>query len=433
MSHSKRTKPHVVEAHGVKVRLYKEDGRYYLDVRHGTKRVRTAARTADKGAAEEAAKALAREIATQQLLGVTPDTLTLGQLFAAYHTNKGATLEGQWKRAIERRKRDFITAWGDGMPVAAISQSSVDTYCVARRTAYIERQRDAYAEHQRKLAARAAERGKPVPIAPPLVIRPLRDGALDPDFRWLSSAFNWALRHKLTDGKRLLSYNPLHDCKWPKEQKDNIRRPVASQERYERTIAVANQVDSLGRFRLAPVLARYTARRIDAILHLRSSDVLRSKERIRAALAEAGQDERRADRMTHGAIRWRREYDKQGVERITPISDLVRAELDRYLADSARVGESWLFPADADPKEGEEPQPLSRSTATNWIMKAERLAGVPKLRGGLWHAYRRLWATERKTLPDVDVAEAGGWTGTKAMKLSYQQHTDDGVLAAVLN
>jgi len=32
----------------------------------------------------------------------------------------------------------------------------------------------------------------------------------------------------------------------------------------------------------------------------------------------------------------------------------------------------------------------------------------------------------------VNVAEAGGWKGTKAMKLSYQHATPDGVLAAVL-
>jgi hypothetical protein len=58
---------------------------------------------------------------------------------------------------------------------------------------------------------------------------------------------------------------------------------------------------------------------------------------------------------------------------------------------------------------------------------------LPKLRGGRWHPYRRLWATERKTFPDVDVAEAGGWTGTKAMKLAYVKHTPAGVLAAILN
>ena len=36
-------------------------------------------------------------------------------------------------------------------------------------------------------------------------------------------------------------------------------------------------------------------------------------------------------------------------------------------------------------------------------------------------AHVRLWASERKHLPDVDVAAAGGWRSTAAMRVSYQQ------------
>ena len=32
-----------------------------------------------------------------------------------------------------------------------------------------------------------------------------------------------------------------------------------------------------------------------------------------------------------------------------------------------------------------------------------------------------LWASERKHMADVDVAAAGGWRDTRAMKVSYQQ------------
>ena len=48
-------------------------------------------------------------------------------------------------------------------------------------------------------------------------------------------------------------------------------------------------------------------------------------------------------------------------------------------------------------------------------------ADLPKLRGGVWRPYRRLWATERKHLPDLDVAAAGSWRDTRALKLSYHQ------------
>ena len=34
-----------------------------------------------------------------------------------------------------------------------------------------------------------------------------------------------------------------------------------------------------------------------------------------------------------------------------------------------------------------------------WLTEAEAQAGLTKLDGGLWHAYRRKWATERKELP----------------------------------
>ena len=53
---------------------------------------------------------------------------------------------------------------------------------------------------------------------------------------------------------------------------------------------------------------------------------------------------------------------------------------------------------------------------------------MPKHDGSLRHAYRRKWATERKHLPDVDVAQAGGWSDLASLKTAYQ-HTD----AAALN
>jgi hypothetical protein len=64
-------------------------------------------------------------------------------------------------------------------------------------------------------------------------------------------------------------------------------------------------------------------------------------------------------------------------------------------------------------------------------MKAEELAKLPKLVGGRFHPYRRLWATERKNLPLVDVAAAGGWKDTQALRLSYQQADAASVLRVV--
>ena len=40
---------------------------------------------------------------------------------------------------------------------------------------------------------------------------------------------------------------------------------------------------------------------------------------------------------------------------------------------------------------------------------AEVAAELPKLKGTLWHAYRRTWATTRKGEPVQDVPREGGW------------------------
>jgi hypothetical protein len=64
--------------------------------------------------------------------------------------------------------------------------------------------------------------------------------------------------------------------------------------------------------------------------------------------------------------------------------------------------------------------------------RAEELAQLEPQEGGLWHAYRRKWATERKHLPDVDVAAAGGWKTVQTMKASYQHADAETMLRVVL-
>jgi integrase len=398
---ARRKKGTAIEESGVRVRLFKRGEHYWLDVRiEGQPRNRVSAETNDRGLAESNAREFAREIAKQQLLGLSPDTLTLAQILTAYEQHKGQTLLGQWKRAAETRTRLFLESWGDSHLVSAISQSSVDRFSASRRA---------------KFAEKKGNDGEP---------RKLRDGAIDCDFRWLSSVFNWAIRHKLPDGKRLLQFNPLHDTKWPRERQQ--LRAQASQERYLKTMQHVDAVDPLGRLRAILALARFTARRVSAICQLQPADILLSRERIVSALAAAGMDEGLADQWKNGAIRWARESDKQGFERITPVSLAARTEIERYLQINPRAGAVPLFPSVRDSE-----RPVTRRLAEKWLVEAERRAAQPKLRGGIFHPYRRLWATERKHLPDIDVAEGGGWTGTKAMKLAYQSATPAGVLAAI--
>ena len=138
-------------------------------------------------------------------------------------------------------------------------------------------------------------------------------------------------------------------------------------------------------------------------------------------------DERIADSMPDGAIHWSAETDKVGLLHVTPISEPVRAELDRYLRAHPRIGEAPLFPSDEA-----DGTPLRTDVSARWLLDAEAAAELPKLEQGVWHPYRRLWASERKHLPpDVDVAAAGSWKDTVAPRKSYQHADPDTILAVV--
>ena len=72
---------------------------------------------------------------------------------------------------------------------------------------------------------------------------------------------------------------------------------------------------------------------------------------------------------------------------------------------------------------------MNRHTLAGCLESAEAAAGLPKLAGGLFHPYRRKWATERKHRPLTDVAAAGGWQNTATLVTCYQQPTNDALLA----
>jgi hypothetical protein len=76
-------------------------------------------------------------------------------------------------------------------------------------------------------------------------------------------------------------------------------------------------------------------------------------------------------------------------------------------------------------------QPMDRHLFDKWLHVAERKAKLPKLEGGLWHPYRRKWATERKHHSLKDVAAAGGWKDTERLLTCYQQPDADTLLAVM--
>lgn len=82
--------------------------------------------------------------------------------------------------------------------------------------------------------------------------------------------------------------------------------------------------------------------------------------------------------------------DGLDVQAIVPISPPVREALERILRERPGIGKALLFPSWDD-----------------------------RQKGSLWHAYRRKWATERKHLPDVDVATAGGLKTVQTLQSAY--------------
>jgi hypothetical protein len=68
---------------------------------------------------------------------------------------------------------------------------------------------------------------------------------------------------------------------------------------------------------------------------------------------------------------------------------------------------------------------------SSWFAAAERAAGLEKLERGVWHAYRRKWAKERKHLPVKDVMVAGGWQDVRTFLESYNE-PDEATMLAVM-
>jgi integrase len=174
-------------------------------------------------------------------------------------------------------------------------------------------------------------------------------------------------------------------------------------------MAVASQVASALPCVLA--LARHTGRRIGAICALRLRD-------LRLAPTDVA---------PWGAIVWPADTDKRGREWEAPLNRPARDALDAWLAHDD-AGDDHLFPHPDD-----NARPIDKDVASGWLRRAESLARLPKLDRGVWHPYRRLWASERRHLSPIDVAAAGGWGDTRTLERTYQHADARGVLRTALN
>ena len=239
--------------------------------------------------------------------------------------------------------------------------------------------------------------------------QPVRARTVASDQQWLRQTILWAMKRKIGSGKRLMTENPLTVEGFSIMQVKNPRRPIATTTRYEQTRAASDHVlmdirANGQRWQVRSYLSEIldivhgTGRRLSSILWLRVNDFD----------PEMG---------PHGALDWRAERDKmRKAWNNIPIGVSVRAALDRILAERPAIGDALLVPSPRNPRTA-----ISKDLASHWLERAEQMAGLPKLDGSLWHAYRRGWATARKHLPDADLQASGGWKDLTSLKTAYQQ------------
>jgi integrase-like protein len=351
---------------------------------------------------QEAAKVYALEQAAKLRAGlseIAEGKPTLARVFVAYQVHRTPRKSASEQETDPRRIELWTRVLGAQKDPNFISPAEWERFIDRRRSGEID------------------ARGRPVAADK---CRAVRDRVVEADCLWLRWVFNWAVRWRDPSGRRLLRENGTTGLEAPTEL--NPRRPVASDDRYEATRAVSDRVHMeirwdghhrVQRSYLSELLdlANGTARRITAICSLRYQDL-----RLEVTAA-----------TPYGAIRWPDDTDKEGREWVCPIDAKVRGALERVLRERPGIGNAFVFPSPITP---EAPVPTRR--ATEWLLEAERLAKLPKLRGGAWHPYRRKWATARKGLPLADVAAAGGWKSKEALLRCYQQPDEATMLTVVL-
>ena len=154
----------------------------------------------------------------------------------------------------------------------------------------------------------------------------------------------------------------------------SARRPVTCQERFEATRraiqaraarAPDGSVEQLRwiRLELALVLAEATGRRIGAIRQVRWEDIDYAAR----------------------SVTWRADADKMGVLWAIDLAEPLSAELRRFQARPCGVGGVGV-PQHALPRSahGSLGNGELATRGRNWLLEAERDAGLPKLIGGVW-------------------------------------------------
>lgn len=339
--------------------------------------------TADRAEAQRRAE-MFLETLVRSDGAILPDPLTLGELWSRYQQEAPGYRQNfeRTRKQKQAEVRLLLAGLGASKRVDHLTRNDVDRYVAMRKTGH----------------------GWP----DGRVTKPVRARTIQGEVKLLKTLIHWAMSERMPDGSWLLESNPLRGVKLPKEE--SPRRPVTT---FDRFLKIRKAVQELAatapqergrerwkRFDVALVLAEATGARIGAIRGLKWSDISSNPPEI-TFLAE---------------------FDKRGRDRTVPLPEALAEELRSLKVKLAAVGDGWLFPcADND-------EPWPREIFGELHDRAELHGGVPHLKGGRFHPYRRKWATERKHLPLVDVMGAGGWKDAQVYMTCYAQATEAGML-----
>lgn len=342
--------------------------------------------TADRHEARRLAIEFIRELETGKK-DILAEPLTLKRLWDRYQ-QEAPSYRGNLERTRKQKQADarlLIAGLGATKRVDHLTKNDVERYVAMRHTGV------GWPDGRKTKAVRAR--------------------TIQGDIKLLRQMIYWAISERLPDGTWLLDNNPLRGVKLPKEE--DPRRPVTTFDRFLKLREAAQDLaatalqqrgrDRWKRWEMALVLAEATGARIGAISGLRWSDIS----------------------LNPPEIRFRAEFDKRGRDRVIPIPDALAEELRAFKMTFAAVGDAWLFPC------AEKDDHWPREIFGELYDRAERHAGLPHLKGGRFHPFRRKWATERKHMSLVDVMAAGGWRDAQTLHSCYQLATTDGMLAVM--
>lgn len=389
---------------GSRVRLFQKrrNGKFYREVHvPGVGRDRVCLGTDDREEAQRLGEALLAEL-LQPDRSVAPPADTpvpLGVLADRYQRECPMFLDNvlHTRRTAATQCAILLAHFGANVDVRTLTVNDTTRYAKARRGGGIE-------------YTPPGEAGKPDPKAK--ITAPVRQRCVHAELTLLRTMLLWARTVRTAAGGWWLDRNPLEGVRFEREK--NPRRPTATWDQYEATRVIVERLAGEAtcdaerlkwvRLLLALWLAEALGRRRGSIVLLEWGDV----------------------DFARREIVWRAEADKKDKQWKSPLSDDHLAQLREFRRKLGGFA-GPVFPRSDDPKRSVPAEMLSQ-----WLLEAEQKAGVEKLPGSLWHAYRRKWASERMHHPIKAVAEAGGWSDVTTLITCYQQPDDEAVLA-VLN